>query len=267
MPFTVSHAAIVLVFKKLHPSWFSLSGLIAGAMSPDLLYFLMVSTNYRGLSHSWTGLLLFCLPAGVLFAWSFNALVKYHLIVHLPSPIDKHLSGLATTSWGLFTVRDWVRLIISVLIGTVSHFFWDSFTHLHGEMVTLLPFLKSSVTIFEKRFYPYNILQHASTLIGGIWLLWYISRTSNVPSPDSSIRTRSGSQKLLFWIGAIAAGSLFAVAVLVFYQRYYGYLVLHPVVTLGLGSWAGFYYAIAGYGVMKKIFGFYRKSMVQQNIE
>ena len=123
MPFTVSHPAIILPLKHLKPNWFSLSGLMVGAMSPDLIYFLTTITFYRGISHSWFGLFIFCLPAGLLFAVMFHWLFKYHFIMNLPSPLDKNLSGLAVSRFFPRNIRDWSVLIFSVIIGALSHFF------------------------------------------------------------------------------------------------------------------------------------------------
>ena len=92
MPFTTSHPAIVLPLKMLKPRWFSLTGLMAGAMAPDLLYFLMMQTSYRGVSHSWLGLFVFCLPAGIAFSFAFHHLFKQPVIHNLPWPLDRRLS-------------------------------------------------------------------------------------------------------------------------------------------------------------------------------
>jgi len=124
MPFTTAHPAIVLPLKQWFPHWFSLTGLMAGAMAPDLIYFLALRTDFRGLSHSWPGLFLITLPAGVVFSFVFHRYFKYSFIRHLPSPLDRFLSGLAQSGWCVVGAKAWVILVVSVLVGSLSHFFW-----------------------------------------------------------------------------------------------------------------------------------------------
>ena len=134
MPFTTAHPAAVLPLKKIWPRWFSLTGLMAGAMAPDLQYFLLADTTHRGLSHSWVGLFAVCLPMGLAFSFAFHWLFKEAFIANLPRPLDRWLSGLAVSTFGPRSWSEWAVLVSSVLIGALSHFAWDSFTHLHGEM-------------------------------------------------------------------------------------------------------------------------------------
>ena len=222
-------------------------------MSPDLLYFLNLTTVHRGLSHSWLGLFLFCLPAGVAFSFAFHRLFKFHFLTNLPSPLDRVFSGLAVSSWGPSRPRDWLILIVSVLIGALSHFFWDSFTHGNGVLARFIPIMSQAVTISGKTVCFTTIAQHLSTATGLLFIAQSVVRGWLLPKPSESFTPRSIGQKLIFWaaVGAISAG--FATAVMWIFVLF---LSGHPVgltVIWGLSSWAGGVYAIAVYTVIRSV--------------
>jgi hypothetical protein len=248
MPFTISHTAIVLPLKQFKPRWFSLTGLMAGAMSPDLLYFLMMQTSYRGVSHSWLGLLVFCLPAGIAFSFAVHHLFKQPVIHNLPWPLDRHLSGLADHQFRVHSPRAWVVLITSVLIGALSHFFWDSLTHDTGEIAWMFPILKESFTLFGISQPLCRFIQHLSTFAGIVVLLLYILKGSLVPPPTISRPLRTPRRKFLFWLVGSVVAAVFALLVVWGYDHLYdlrvttGYSRHAAMTTVGLASWAGFFY-------------------------
>jgi len=223
-------------------------------MSPDLLYFLMASTVYRGVSHSWAGLFLFCLPAGIIFSFAFHWLFKYHFIINLPRPYDRYLSGLAVSKWQVKTTRQWVILVLSILIGTLSHFGWDSFTHTGGEIASRYTFLTEQVMIEGHRFHLAEILQHLSTIFGAFVIIYFALKGWLLPPETELPERRKPFDKLFFWTGCLIISLLFIVVIVYTYQHFYPWLIPHLIITLGLASWAGLFWAVAGYSVLKKLF-------------
>ncbi len=260
MPFTISHPAIVLPLKQFRPHWFSLTGLMAGAMTPDLIYFLMLTTTHRGASHSWTGLFMFCLPAGIVFSFVFHQLFKYHFILNLPRPLDRFLSGLAESKFSIFGWRGLLILAYSVLIGALSHFFWDSMTHEYGEIVRRIPFLIKESAIFGITVPNYRIVQHLSTTLGALTIFIYALKSNLIPAPLSNPTARKPGEKLIFWsVGAMVALALASLAVSIYHgydifqidRRLLGYPIFR---TFGLAGWAGFFYFVCIYTLAKKYF-------------
>lgn len=259
MPFTISHPAYVLPLKQIRPRWFSLTGLAAGALAPDLLYFLMMTTEYRGVSHSWTGLFVFCLPAGIAFSFVFHLLFKHDFILNLPGPFDHALSGLARSRFRPPGYHGWLILITSVLIGVLSHFFLDSMTHQQGEIARRVPFLLERSTILGLNVSNCRILQHSFTILGAISILLYIFKSRIIPSPSSGFVARSSKDKLMFWIKGGMIATVFACLILFIF---YGYNVFnldraffaYPVSsTFGLAGWAGFFYYVCIYALVKRL--------------
>jgi hypothetical protein len=194
---------------------------MAGAMSPDLLYFLILDTADRGFSHSWTGLFIFCLPAGIAFSFAFHKFLKYHVILNLPKPLDIILSGLAFQRFKITGLRQWIILSGSVLIGALSHFFWDSFTHAHGEIAEAIPFLLEESTIFGITRQNCTFLQHLSTALGASYVAIYILKFRLLPEPKIKSPVFPPGNKLRFWLWSVAVATLFAAMTVFIKIQYY----------------------------------------------
>ena len=144
MPFTTAHTALAIPVKKVFP-WLSMTGLMAGAMAPDLLYFLMLGTSERAFSHSWSGLVVFCIPAGAIFGIVFRKWFLPSFVRGLPGPLDLRLASLTRGFRTPDNLKAWITYLISVALGVLSHFFWDSWTHGGGVISRHIPWLLGSV--------------------------------------------------------------------------------------------------------------------------
>lgn len=173
MPFTFSHPAIILPFTFLPKKWFSLTGLIIGSLVPDFEYFLRMKIKSE-YSHTLQGVFWFDLPLAILLAFCFHLVVKNQLIHNLPSFLRSRFLRCLDFKWNQYFKEKWLIVILSILIGIFSHLLWDSFTHDTGFFVESIPFLSKSVFILGVDVPILKILQHASTLIGGILILAFI---------------------------------------------------------------------------------------------
>ncbi|MFF3006470.1 DUF4184 family protein [Kitasatospora sp. NPDC057940] len=168
MPFTPAHPAAVLPLLR---SPFSRAALVAGAVAPDLPYFvtttgLPVSAQswYEPFvnattSHSAQGAVTVALPYA-LALWGLLRAGHRPLASLLPVPV--------TASRGLRTAGELARragwIVLSALIGIATHLVWDAFTHFDGFVVARTPWLNS--TLVGSLTWA-RALQHAST-IGGL---------------------------------------------------------------------------------------------------
>ena len=181
MPFTLSHAAAALPFRKFKPVW---SALVIGTFAPDLQYFLWISDEDRS-GHHFPGVLLFTLPVALLVLWVFEWIVKGPVIELLPSRVQRRLQDkvepVSFLSW-----RSFGSIVLWVAVGIATHLVWDQFTHSHTRLDAHWSLLRTIVPV--PFLYPMSvtkILQHASTLVGllilGVWFVaWYL-RTAPVP--------------------------------------------------------------------------------------
>ena len=259
MPFTTSHPAIIMPLKRLWPNYFSLSGLVAGAMAPDFIFFLQLSTSDRGLSHSWTGLFMFCLPAGIVFCLVFHHLFKDEFVRHLPIFLKKRLSWLTAVGGIPSSFRQWMILVVSVLVGVLSHFFWDSWTHGTGETVRAFPWLLNVVTVGKFDFPLYEIIHHSSSVIGGLYVVGKLMRKPDDKITNDNFRHVTNRNIFLFQAGGVIAAMLFAVFGIWLHGVYlapenhnlYGRRFLG--VTAGLSTWAGYFYYVCAAGFLRRV--------------
>ena len=173
MPFTFSHPAIILPLTYLPRKWFSLTGLVIGSLTPDFEYFLRmrIKSNY---SHTIDGLFWFDLPLGLLLAFIFHNIVRESLFNNLPPFLKSRFSTFKQFDWNRHFKQNWIVVTISIIIGAASHIFWDSFTHDHGYFVQTIPALQNSVDFLGRQIPILKILQHSSTLLGGLVIAFAI---------------------------------------------------------------------------------------------
>lgn len=172
MAFTTSHPAAVLVFNYLPKRWFSLTALVIGSMIPDFEYFIRMTMQTK-YSHTFWGLFWFDLPLALFFMLIYNAMVKDKLIDHSPAYLNRRFSGMKNSGKPYFR-RPLFIIMISILIGAATHLFWDSFTHPGRYFVRHISILTHNVLIAGHPVLVYNVVQHVSTLIGAIVIVYAI---------------------------------------------------------------------------------------------
>ena len=203
MPFTFSHPAIVLPMTFLPRHWFSLTGLIVGSLTPDFEYFLRmkIQSNYR---HTISGAFWFDLPIGILLAFIFHNIVRDSLFDNLPRGLKLRLSKFKLFEWNEYFKKNWFVVIVSILVGTGSHIFWDSFTHDNGYFVRTIPTLTNNMNIFGRQIQAYKILQHSSTLLGGSIIAIVIFKLTFDRKETRDLSIKYWSLLLVLTVGIIA---------------------------------------------------------------
>lgn len=170
MPFTFSHPAIILPLRHLPKSWFSATSLIIGSLTPDFEYFIRmkVKSDY---SHTFNGIFWFDLPLALLLAFVFHNIIRNLLFQNLPSFIKTRILTYTNFDWNVYFKKNWNIVLISLLIGIISHLFWDAFTHTNGYFVNEINSFRNTISIFNTEIPFWKIAQHASTFIGSTILL------------------------------------------------------------------------------------------------
>jgi hypothetical protein len=196
MPFTFAHPAIVLPLTFLPRKWFSLTGLVIGSLTPDFEYFLRmrIQSNY---SHTISGLFWFDLPLGLLLAFIFHNIVRDSLFDNLPTLLKSRLLILKQFEWNDYFKKNWFIVTLSILIGAMSHIFWDSFTHDNGYFVQRIPELTKTVDLFASQIPNFKVLQHSSTILGALVIVYALFK---LPSETNVF----GQFSLKYW--SILAG-------------------------------------------------------------
>ena len=130
MPFTISHAAVVLPFSRLLARWRLLSAVVIGAMVPDFGLFFPWRIH-RFETHSAEALFTFCLPVGIATYWAFQYLIKAPLLEVLPE--GAYARWRAFSSPAVFTsIRQWILVAFGVLAGALTTSAWRRLRRLKG---------------------------------------------------------------------------------------------------------------------------------------
>lgn len=207
MPFTLSHPAAVLPLSRTRLVF---SALVAGAMAPDAGYFLTFSSQHAE-SHTFKALFTFCLPVGFLLLLLFQKLLKRPLLALLPASHQERLYPSAQR-FRFGPARRFGLILLSLLIGSMTHLFWDSFTHATGWFVARIPALQVTTHILP--FYPapvYKLLQHSSTVIGLVilalayWIWYRKAEPAAARLPRLSARLKAGIACAMLGGACIAA--------------------------------------------------------------
>jgi hypothetical protein len=187
MPFTLSHAAAALPFRRTR---LVMSALVVGCCAPDFVYFLEVG-SHSGFGHTLAGLLALDLPFGLAVLWLFHQYAKQPLAALLPDRARRRLD-LAPRTFTIGSFSQIAVVALSIVVGATTHIIWDSFTHEHSWVAVHWSFLRREVQLplFGSR--PWcDILQYISSVLGiVVILLWCVHWYRN-SSPTHSQPYRS----------------------------------------------------------------------------
>jgi len=165
MPFTISHAAIVVPFSRPLARWRLLSATIVGSMVPDF-GLLMPWRPPRVETHGAMGLLTFCLPVGLATFWIFQRLLKVPLMAVLPDAAYARWRNFALPA-DIDSLQQWLLAACGVLVGALTHLVWDGFTHEGARGIRMIPVLVEPVVdIAGHRLIGARLLQDVSSLVG-----------------------------------------------------------------------------------------------------
>ena len=198
MPLTIAHPAILLPLTKLPNRWFCWTGLVCGAIAPDFEYFFRLETTSL-YTHNLDATFTINILIAFFIAVVYQALVKNTLINNAPSSIKLIYYKDYNLDWFKNLNKRYLIVLYSIIIGALSHLFWDSFTHRSGYFVEQIPTLSHSIFFGRIQLKPFKILQHTSTIVGTSSLFFYFSSgKQNLKETVKSI-LNSKKTKILFY--------------------------------------------------------------------
>jgi hypothetical protein len=191
MPFTLSHAAVVLPFARRLNRWRALSAAVIGSMVPD--FAMLIPWHVGRLeSHSGAGLIRFCLPIGLLSYWLFEYAVKPTAREVLPDAAYQRALALSDPD-PIRSAWQWLVASTAILLGSLTHFGWDAFTHEGTLGVRMFPMLDDQMDIGGHSLFLYHVLQQVSSIIGlayVAYVTWFeVFSVRGVPAPNGRALT------------------------------------------------------------------------------
>ena len=205
MPFTVSHVAAVLPFRKLNLTW---SAFVIGTMAPDLPY-VVGTTEYRDFGHVMPGLLLFTVPASLVALWMFHNVLKRPVIGLMPAGIQLRLRD-QMAPFPFAGPRRFLAILGSVLLGVATHVVWDSLTHSYTWAYFHIRWLRGFVHVPFIGIMPiHSVSQYTSSILGlvalAIWVwLWYRRTPVSEGATRQSPRSRFALGLVMFGVAGLA---------------------------------------------------------------
>ena len=175
MHFAFANPAAVLPFRLLPRKWVSFSGLVFGSMIPDFEFYIRMNAEAK-FSHTIAGVFLFDLPAGIISLFIFYNIIANPLIENAPQFLAARISFLKNTDWNNYFKKNWIPVSVSIIVGAVLHIAWDNVTHEHGHFSGIIPGTTENFEILGIHFWRIHLLQHISTLLGGLIVGLYIWR-------------------------------------------------------------------------------------------
>lgn len=188
MPFTAAHPAIILPLLKKR--FFSVSGLIMGSMVPDFEFFLRMEAH-GPFGHSIFGMFWLNIPLALGFITLYHNVVRNVMIQNLPIYFEKRFHQFVDFHWNTYLKANFLKVVISVLVGNLSHLLWDAFTHFDGFFVAQIPFLNTDYWQLPL----FLILQYAFSLIGAMAIWVFIKK---MPTIDLKVKN-TNSTKVFYW--------------------------------------------------------------------
>ncbi len=158
--------------------------LVIGSLAPDFEYFVRVR-QASTISHTWLGLFAFDLPATLILAFVFHHAIKWPLVLVTPRAIARRAAGLAARPWGTWSLGFVASLVISSLLGALTHILWDGITHSDGYIVPHVSWLRTpiEVPVLDRVMVLHRLLQHASTVIGLVVCAIFVVRALRRAQP------------------------------------------------------------------------------------
>jgi hypothetical protein len=170
-------------------------------MAPDFEYLLRLEP-YALISHSAVGIFVFCLPAGLALFLLWRALLH---------PLARALVALPpSTSTAPRDAGAWLHALLALVIGSATHVGWDAMTHRDTIGPVLFPVLRTTaVTLGSVRVPWYDVLQLASSVLGGLVVLEWLRR--QVMASGGELRALLAPWRLRLWsilaLASLAVGA------------------------------------------------------------
>ena len=208
-------------------------------MVPDWPLYFPLGPGYQ-LTHSFPGVLIACLPMGLVFTIIFLLAARRPLFELAANGLQQRLAGYLNVApeWN---IRGVLGLSVAVCVGAVTHIVWDAFTHASTWGVAMFPSLNDVwITVFGIKFAGYMALQHGCSLVGlplllVLYLYWF-RRAECQPVPEPVI------SPVARWVWIIVLVG-FPLGAMIRHIAFMPQMTLRPVIM-------AFYYGVTEAGFM-----------------
>lgn len=164
MPFTLAHIVIASPISKISNNTLPIAALAIGSMTPDL--FRLFSNSVGLETHTWSAIFYPNLFLGLVFCGLWYGLFRPTTYACLALKDDLNVSSF------LSFLKFVTAICIALILGNTTHILWDGFTHLDSRTLIRSSILESSVSLFNRQFSYYFILQILSSILPFPFIFW-----------------------------------------------------------------------------------------------
>ena len=194
MPNPIAHPAVAVPFTR---AGLVLSALVIGSIAPDFGYAIPLTNPY--FMNTALGLILFDVPAGSALLWLFHTFVKWPLLSAAPDSLQRRLFRPAR-EFSFGPPKRFGMIVLSLLVGSITHVIWDSFTHEWGWMVEHFAPLRISLEGMPL----YAILQVLGSVFGVCLLAYWILQWLPTASQSNELPARFSSRVRMVFLVLVA---------------------------------------------------------------
>lgn len=147
--------------------------MVVGSLSPDFEFFLRLAPG-TDFGHSWLGSLVLDLPLSLIVLWLYQSYLRQGLYAVAPCLFPFREESLKEKP--LFRgLKQLMLIVVSILLGTLTHILWDSFTHDNMWPYAHIAWLRIGVRLPLHRYMQIDdVLQYLSSAVGMVilFVLW-----------------------------------------------------------------------------------------------
>jgi hypothetical protein len=177
---------------------------VIGSMGPDLFYYVPLPIS-REYTHSLTGVFTVDLALGIVGFFLWQLVFRRPLFDFMPLYVRRKLASLRSDGIRPRGAAWWkvaLLIIASVLLGTLTHVFWDSFTHAGATV--------STVGWLQQQWGPlpaYRWAQYFSSVFGAVAVVWWAAVwLRRARSTDAAPTRLTSGLRIAAWVCLVIVG-------------------------------------------------------------
>lgn len=196
MPFTLAHTVIASPISKISNNHLPIAALAIGSMTPDL--FRLFSNSVGLETHAWNALIYPNLILGLAFCGLWYGLFRPTIYSCLTLKDDLNISNI----FSLVKFLGYVSF--ALIIGNVTHILWDGLTHLDSRTLISFSFFESSISVFNRQYSYYFLLQILSSILPLPFIFWMILRYYQKHHQKKLVQNHHGFLLMSIFISCLA---------------------------------------------------------------
>lgn len=118
------------------------------------------------IGHHFIGIFLVDVPLGLILALMIHTVIRDPFIEYLPRFLKQRFIAFQNLNWLKYLLNNFWTVVVSLILGIMTHILWDAFTHQSGFFVQLSPVLQHVIHFGKIDIPVFKSLQYSSGVLG-----------------------------------------------------------------------------------------------------